>query len=88
MYSETTDIIAFTTSIKDEFLSQSQLETLKNGTLQLLEEVGVHFPSRRALEIFADFGAIVDMESEIVRIPPDLVFKAMTTAPRSSVSTA
>lgn len=85
MYSETPDIKAFTTSFKRELLSQAQLETLKNGTLHLLEEVGVHFPSRRALEIFADHGAKVDMESEIVRIPPDLVFKAMTTAPRSFV---
>ena len=85
MYSETPDILPFTTSLKDELLSQAQLETLKNGTLLLLEEVGVHFPSRRALELFADHGAKVDMEQEIVRIPPDLVFKAMTTAPRSFV---
>lgn len=85
MYSDTPDIKAFTTSFRSELLSQTQLETLKNGTLQLLEEVGVHFPSRRALEIFADHGAEVDLEREIVHIPPDLVFKAMTTAPRSFV---
>lgn len=85
MYSETPDIKAFTTAFKSELLSQAQLETLKNGTLQLLEEVGVHFPSRRALEIFADHRAKVDMEREIVRIPSDLVLKAMTSAPRSFV---
>ncbi|MCK5430441.1 MAG: trimethylamine methyltransferase family protein, partial [Anaerolineales bacterium] len=85
MYSETPDILPFTSSFKSELLTQAQLETLKNGTLQLLEEVGIHFPSRRALEIFAEHGAKVDMEQEIVRIPPDLVMKAMYNAPRSFV---
>ncbi|MEE8390001.1 MAG: trimethylamine methyltransferase family protein, partial [Anaerolineae bacterium] len=81
MYSETPDIIPFPTSFKSELLSQAELETLKGGTLRLLDEVGVHFPSRKALEIFADHGAQVDWETEVVRIPPDLVQKAMSTAP-------
>jgi trimethylamine--corrinoid protein Co-methyltransferase len=85
MCSETPDIVPFPTSFKSELLTQAELETLKHGTLRLLDEVGVHFPSRRALEIFADHGAKVDMETEIVRIPPDLVQKAMSTAPRSFV---
>jgi len=85
MYSETPDIISFPLPFKSELLTREQLETLKAGTLRLLDEVGVHFPSRRALEIFADHGARVDWEREIVRIPPDLVKKAMSTAPRSFV---
>jgi trimethylamine--corrinoid protein Co-methyltransferase len=85
MYSETPDIVPFPTSFKSELLTQAELETLKGGTLRLLDEVGVHFPSRSALEILADHGAKVDMETEIVRIPPDLVQKAMSTAPRSFV---
>jgi trimethylamine---corrinoid protein Co-methyltransferase len=85
MYSETPDIIPFTSPFKTDLLTPAQLETLKGGTLQLLEEVGVHFPSRRALEIFADHGAKVDMQQELVRIPPHLVEKAMASAPRSFV---
>ena len=85
MYSKTPDIIPFTSPFKAELLTQAELETLKGGTLQLLDEVGVHFPSRRAREIMADHGAKVDMKTEIVRIPPDLVQKAMSTAPRSFV---
>jgi trimethylamine--corrinoid protein Co-methyltransferase len=85
MYSETPDIIPFSTSFKGELLTQAQLETLKDGTLRLLDEVGVHFPSRRALEIFDAHGAKVDWEKEIVRIPPDVVQKAMSSAPRSFV---
>ena len=85
MYSETPDIIPFTSPFKAELLTQGELDSLKRGTLCLLDEVGVHFPSRRALEIFADHGAHVDWKTEIVRIPPDLVEKAMSTAPRSFV---
>ena len=85
MYSKTPDIVPFPTSFRSELLTQAELETLKGGTLRLLDEVGVHFPSRQALEILADHGARVDMETEIVRIPPDLVQKAMSTAPRSFV---
>jgi trimethylamine:corrinoid methyltransferase-like protein len=84
-YSETPDIVPFPTSFKSELLTQADLDTLKGGTLRLLDEVGVHFPSRKAQEILADHGAKVDMDTEIVRIPPDLVQKAMSTAPRSFV---
>jgi trimethylamine--corrinoid protein Co-methyltransferase len=85
MYSETPDIIPFTSPFRAELLTQAELETLQGGTLRLLDEVGVYFPSQRALEIFADHGAQVDWETEIVRIPSDLVRKAMSTAPRSFV---
>ena len=85
MYSETPDIIPFTSPLKTGVLTQADLETLKEKTMHLLDEVGVHFPSPKALEIFAEHGARVDMNAEIVRIPPDLVKKAMSTAPRSFV---
>ena len=57
MYSETPDIIPFPTSLKRELLAPAELDSLKGGTLHLLDRVGVHFPSRRALEILADHGA-------------------------------
>jgi trimethylamine--corrinoid protein Co-methyltransferase len=85
MISETPDIIPFTSPFRGELLSPSQLRSLQEGTLRLLDEVGVHFPSREALEIFADHGAQVDWDREVVSIPPDLVEKAMSTAPRSFV---
>jgi trimethylamine--corrinoid protein Co-methyltransferase len=77
--------VSFPTSFRNDLLSQAQLETLKGGTLQLLDEVGIHFPSGQALQIFADHGARVDWETETVRIPPDLVHQAMSKAPRSFV---
>ncbi len=54
MVSKTPDIVPFVSPIKAEVLTQAELETVKGKTLQLLSEVGVHFPSSKALEIFAE----------------------------------
>jgi trimethylamine--corrinoid protein Co-methyltransferase len=85
MFSETPDILSISSHHRIEVLGDSEIRTMKNGTLELLSEVGVYFPSEKALTIFADHGAGVDWETKIVRIPPDLVQKAMATAPRSFV---
>ena len=85
MVSITPDILAYTSTIKHEVLSQSQLDTLKEGTLFILQDIGVRFPSQKALKIFANHGADVDWETKIVRISSDLVEKALSTAPRSFV---
>jgi trimethylamine--corrinoid protein Co-methyltransferase len=85
MYSETPDIISISSHHKINILSSYELETLRAGTLQLLSEVGVHYPTPKALSIFSDHGADVDWEKEIVRVSPELVRKAMSSAPRSFV---
>jgi len=85
MHSETPDIISISSHHKIEVLSASELEAIKEGTLQLLSDVGVFYPTQKALAIFADHGADVDWDNQIVRLPPDLVKKAMGTAPRNFV---
>jgi len=65
-----------------QFLSNAQLDAMQEATLQILEDVGVKFPSEKALAIFADHGANVDHDTQIVKIPRDLVRKAMATVPR------
>jgi trimethylamine--corrinoid protein Co-methyltransferase len=70
------------TSRKLNFLSEDQLNDLQEATLNILENTGVQFPTQKALEIFTEHGAEVDHESQIVKIPRDLVFKAMSTVPR------
>lgn len=47
MVSETPDIVAFKSPIKLEVLTEGQLQTLKDATLSLLQDVGVHFPSQK-----------------------------------------
>ena len=49
MLSETPVIIPFSSPHKMEVLSPSELQTIQNGTLHLLSEVGVYFPSEMAL---------------------------------------
>ena len=65
-----------------EVLSADELNNIQTATLQILGTVGVRFPSERALNIFAEHGAQVDQEAQIVRLPPDLVQGAMSHAPR------
>jgi trimethylamine--corrinoid protein Co-methyltransferase len=85
MHSETPDIIPFTSPFKTTLLTPAQLGSIRQGTLHLLAEVGVHFPSDIALQFFADHGARVDVKAQVVHIPPSLVERAMSTAPRSFV---
>lgn len=83
MYSTTPDIIPITSPLHPRLLSDQELEATKKGTLRLLDEVGVHFPSDRCLQIFSEHGARVNRDTSVVQIPPDLVIKALSTAPRS-----
>jgi len=64
------------------FLTDEQLDDLQAATLEILERVGVKFPSDRALRIFEEHGADVDRETQVVRLAPDLVMRAMATVPR------
>ncbi len=66
MITETPDIMPFISPIKAEILTLAELEMVKGKTLNLLNDVGVHFPSSEALDIFAEHGARVDRENEIV----------------------
>lgn len=65
-----------------QFLSPEQLDTLQEATLEILENTGVRFPSKKALKILADHDAHVDGTTQIVKFPRDIVFKAMSTVPR------
>lgn len=50
-------------------------------TLEVIETIGVRFPSERALEIWSDHGATVDAATGIVRAPGALVERALRSAP-------
>lgn len=70
------------TSRKLSFLDGQQLKDLQEATLQILENTGVQFPSDKALDIFAEHGAIVDRDTQVVKIPRNLVIRAMVNVPR------
>jgi trimethylamine--corrinoid protein Co-methyltransferase len=72
-------------SFRLEVLTPGQIQQIQSATLHVLEHVGVHFPSQRALQVFAEHGAQVDGESQVVRMAPELVTGALSHAPRSYV---
>ena len=81
-HSETPQLQPIVPSYHLRILSDEQLAQLKSGTLEILEEVGIHCPSEKALAIYAEHGAQVDFENQIVKLPPDVVLDAMSHAPR------
>lgn len=63
-------------------LTDEQLQILRSATLSILEEVGVHCPSPKALQIYADHGARVDFEKQLVKIPAEVVLQNLAQVPR------
>ncbi len=69
---------AFTTT----YHSTAQLDPLKQATLDILERVGVHFQSAKALALLREHGVRVDEATQVATFPPDVVLAAMARAPR------
>ena len=65
-----------------KIIADGEVDRIHEASLTILEEIGVHFPSRHVLDLFADAGAAVDWGQQVVRIPADLVAKALDTLPR------
>ncbi len=65
-----------------QYLTDEQLDKLQEATLDILENIGVKFPSEKALNVFVEHGANVDKATQTVKIKRDMVFKALKTAPR------
>ena len=82
MHSETPQLQPIVPAYKLRILSDEQLNQFKSATLEILEEVGVHCPSERALNIYAEHGAQVDFGTQIVKLAPGIVLEAMSRAPR------
>ncbi|MFH2040043.1 MAG: trimethylamine methyltransferase family protein [Chloroflexota bacterium] len=82
MPSEPRIIEPIKTNYKLNFLDNKQLNDLQEATITILENTGVQFPSQKALKIFEEHGANIDHETNIVKIPRELVMKAMSSVPR------
>jgi trimethylamine:corrinoid methyltransferase-like protein len=64
-----------------EILSAAEIRRVHEATLEVIERVGVRFPSPRALDIWAAHGASVDRDTSIVRVPGHIIEAALRTAP-------
>lgn len=82
MFTETPPLEPIVPGYKIRILSDEQLAQFKSATFEILEKTGIHCPSDRALEIYAQHGADVDFENQIVKFSPDVILEALSHAPR------
>jgi trimethylamine--corrinoid protein Co-methyltransferase len=82
MYSETPPIQPIKPAYRIRILSDEQLEQFKTNTFEILEKTGFHCPSEQALKIYAEHGGVVDLETQIVKLSPDVILEALSHAPR------
>jgi len=64
-------------------LTPAEVQKIHETTLQIIEHVGVRFPSRQALDIWAANGATIDWEKMIVKVKPHIIEAALKKAPPS-----
>jgi len=62
-------------------LDEEQLEAIHDASLTIIEDLGIKVGSPRARSLFEGAGALVDHETEMVRLGRDIVDAALATAP-------
>jgi trimethylamine--corrinoid protein Co-methyltransferase len=66
-----------------DVLSQEDVQKIHTATLDIIENVGVRFPSEKVLDIWEAHGATVDRETSIVKVPARVIEDALKEAPAS-----
>ena len=64
-----------------EILTPQEIKKIHDATLWIIEKVGIRFPSKRALDIWAAHGAEVDAGKMVVRAKADLIEDALKSCP-------
>jgi trimethylamine---corrinoid protein Co-methyltransferase len=82
MVSETPTLQPIVPAYHVKILDDEQLDQLQSATLEILEQVGIHCPSKKALKIYAEHGGLVDFSRQVVKLPSQIVLEAMSHAPR------
>jgi trimethylamine--corrinoid protein Co-methyltransferase len=67
---------------KPEVLSQTELKTIHETSLNILAEVGILVDSDNVRRLLADAGARVEAKTGLVKIPHQLTQRALETAPQ------
>ena len=62
-------------------LSPEDIRRIHTATLDVIESVGVRFPSERALDTWEAHGATVDRNTQVVRVPGGVIEEALRHAP-------
>ena len=67
--------------LQTKVLSEEEREQVHRGSIRVLEEVGVKYPSERALSLLEKNGAKIDWDNQIAFISEAMVKKALDSAP-------
>ena len=67
--------------LKLEILTTEEIQKIHEATLWIIENVGVRFPSQRAMEIWEAHGATVDHEKKVVRVKGEVIEEALKKCP-------
>jgi trimethylamine---corrinoid protein Co-methyltransferase len=85
----TADIHSITNpNIRLEVLTQPDIERIHTASLDVIESIGVRFPSSKALDLWEAHGAQVDRSTMIVRAPGHIIENALRQAPSKYVLAA
>lgn len=63
-------------------LTNDQVESIHLASMKVLEDVGIIIRMKAALQLLADTGASVDLETGIARIPTSLIEEGIKKAPQ------
>jgi trimethylamine--corrinoid protein Co-methyltransferase len=69
--------------LKLDILSPEDVNKIHTATLDIIEKVGVRFPSAKALEIWSAFGATIDQASMVAKVPGHIIEEALKKSPPS-----
>jgi trimethylamine---corrinoid protein Co-methyltransferase len=64
-----------------DILSTQEIQRLHTATIDIIETIGVRFPSKRALDLWESHGANVDRNTQIVKVPGHIIEEALKLAP-------
>lgn len=67
--------------VKVDILTEAEVRQIHTATLEVMETVGVRFPSTKALDILEAHGAQVDRQTMIAKIPGQVVEEYLAKAP-------
>ncbi len=65
-----------------KIIADAEVDRIHEASLAILEEVGVQFPNQQVLGLFEAAGALVDFDSQVVKIPATLVETALASLPK------
>ncbi len=68
-----------------DVLSPDDLGRIHEASLEIMVEVGIRFPSAKALDILEEGGCRVDRATQLVKFPAAVVMEAVAGAPREYV---